>query len=326
MDEKTAGALRKPFEPHQIGKLPKLTCPDCRRSDIKQCDQHRKQTCSECSNWISPAHIHLDYVGHADITDRFLAVDPEWDWEPVTRDIDPDILRAAIETGNPEIVRLVIDSAPPKPDGNGGMWMRVTIAGVTRLGYGDAGGKRGADAVKVAIGDGLRNAGMRFGAGLDMWRKGDDGADTSPNPPERQRTIPQWLDGMRKRLRAADSTQELQTLAREIEARVRGGSCEPEHYQELWALGEERYAELQQRDAEQPAPSPAPEVPEDTSQEWTVGAYQARLEKAETLEALVALKENVMAAFKSGDLDPDESNQLLRGINTKQHAVGTARS
>lgn len=326
MDESTAGELRKPFEPQQIGKLPKLTCSDCRRSDIKHCNRHPKENCAECGNWISAAHIHLDYVGHADITDRFLAVDPGWNWEPVTRDVNPDILRAAIETGNPEIVKLVIDSAPPKTDSNGGMWMRVTIAGVTRLGYGDAGGKRGADAVKVAIGDGLRNAGMRFGAGLDMWRKGDDTADASPRPPEKQRTVPQWLTGMKKRIRKADSHEELKTLANEIEARVRGGGCEEEHYRELWALGQKREAELQQQASEQPPPPPTePDTPDDTSKEWKANAYQARLEKAETLEALVALKEEVMAAFKAGDLNPDEGNRLLRGIGTKQNAVGTAR-
>ncbi|OLT19411.1 hypothetical protein BJF79_47785 [Actinomadura sp. CNU-125] len=326
MDESIARALREPFEDHLVGKLPKLTCPECRKSDIKHCNRHPKETCDVCGNWISAAHTHLDYVGHADITDRFLSVDPDWNWEPVTRDVDPDLLRAAIETGNEEIVRLVLDSAPPKADGNGGLWMRVTIGGVTRLGYGDAPGKRGGDAVKVAIGDGLRNAGMRFGAGLDMWRKGDDGADTSPKPPEKQRTLPQWLDGMRKRIQSVESTQELQSLASEIEARVRGGGCEQEHYDELWMLGEARYAELQQREAEQPPPPPdaEPDAVPGTEQEWKANAFQARLEQAETLEALVALKEEVKAAFKTGGLNPDQSNKLLRGINTKQHAVGTA--
>jgi hypothetical protein len=53
------------------------------------------------------------------------------------------------------------------------LWIRLTICGVTRLGYGDSQGKRGGNAVKEAIGDALRNAGMRFGAALDLWHKGD---------------------------------------------------------------------------------------------------------------------------------------------------------
>jgi hypothetical protein len=54
---------------------------------------------------------------------------------------------------------------------NGGLWIRLKVAGVTRLGYGDAPGKR--DATKELIGDALRNAAMRFGAALDLWSKED---------------------------------------------------------------------------------------------------------------------------------------------------------
>jgi hypothetical protein len=58
-------------------------------------------------------------------------------------------------------------------DKDGGLWIRLSICGVTRLGYGDSQGKTGGNAVKEAIGDALRNAGMRFGAALDLWHKGD---------------------------------------------------------------------------------------------------------------------------------------------------------
>ena len=44
---------------------------------------------------------------------------------------------------------------------------------MTRLGYGDSQGKTGGNAVKEAIGDALRNAGMRFGIALELWHKGD---------------------------------------------------------------------------------------------------------------------------------------------------------
>jgi hypothetical protein len=53
------------------------------------------------------------------------------------------------------------------------MWIRLTVCGVTRLGYGHAGSKTGGDAIKEVIGDALRNAAMRFGAALDLWHKGD---------------------------------------------------------------------------------------------------------------------------------------------------------
>lgn len=87
----------------------------------------------------------LDYVGHADLTARLLDVDPAWTWEPVA--FGPDGL--------------------PAYDAKGGLWIRLTVAGVTRLGYGD-----GPDP-KQRIGDALRNAAMRFGAALDLWAKGD---------------------------------------------------------------------------------------------------------------------------------------------------------
>jgi hypothetical protein len=65
------------------------------------------------------------------------------------------------------------------------MWIRLTVCGVTRLGYGAADGKQGGDAVKEIIGDALRNAAMRFGAALDLWHKGDlhaDEAEAEPAP------------------------------------------------------------------------------------------------------------------------------------------------
>lgn len=132
--------LREPFEPGAIGKLPK---PYTRDS--------RKGNCQECGGYHGLPAMHLDFVGHAALTDRLLQVDPEWSWEPLS--FDPVGL--------------------PQFDGYGGLWIRLTVCGVTRLGYGDAQGKNGANAIKEAIGDALRNAGMRFGAALDLWHKGD---------------------------------------------------------------------------------------------------------------------------------------------------------
>lgn len=115
MTPENAKALRAPFRPEQIGKLPR-------------------------------GQITLDYVGHADVTHRLLEVDPAWTWEPL----------ALTEEGLPAY------------DRGGGLWIRLTVCGMTRLGYGD-----GPDP-KQRIGDAIRNAAMRFGVALDMWRKGGD--------------------------------------------------------------------------------------------------------------------------------------------------------
>lgn len=152
MDEKTATKLREPFKPAEVGKLPRVTCGKCSRG---QCDEHSKARCEECKAWISPRHIHIDYVGHADVTSRLLQADPDWNWEPKAED----------EHGLP-----VFDT-----DDRGcpvGFWIRLTVGGVTRLGYGSCPSNQ-YDAVKVLIGDALRNAAMRFGVALDLWAKGD---------------------------------------------------------------------------------------------------------------------------------------------------------
>ena len=116
MDQEQQDKLRAPFEPHQIGKLPAT--------------QKRPE---------------LDYVGHAAVTDRLLAVDPEWTWEPVAFDAN----------GVPIVA-------------NGGLWIKLTVAGVTRYGYGDETQGQG---MKEMIGDAIRNAAMRFGVALDLWSK-----------------------------------------------------------------------------------------------------------------------------------------------------------
>lgn len=105
--------------------------------------------------------VKLAYVGHAALTDRLLSVDPLWTWEPVAHD----------ERGLPLL------------DETGGLWIKLTVCGVTRWGYGDAGTKKGGDAMKERIGDALRNAGMRFGAALDLWHKGDLHGDDTPEEP-----------------------------------------------------------------------------------------------------------------------------------------------
>jgi len=114
--------LRAPFAPNQIGKLPK-------------------------------GGITLDYVGHAEVTDRLLEVDPEWTWRPT----------------------------PPWPgfENVEGLFIELTVLGVTRPGFGElSGGFSPGDKVKSAIGDAIRNAAMRFGVALDLWMKETPQQDT----------------------------------------------------------------------------------------------------------------------------------------------------
>lgn len=144
--------LREPFDAAHISKRPQPNCGQCSKAPQKVCDRHRKETCKDCGQWMTNGHIHLDYVGHAEITARLLDADLHWSWEPV----------AWTDAGLPMIDQI------------GGMWIKLTVRGVTRLGYGDAVGKNmSTSAIKEIIGDALRNAAMRFGVGLDLWAKSD---------------------------------------------------------------------------------------------------------------------------------------------------------
>lgn len=147
-DESGLANLRKPFTGSQISKLPKETRAQI---DARKTDRNTCVNCKVCGGWHHKNAVHLDYVGHAALTDRLLDTDIEWSWEPLA--FTPDGL--------------------PAFDRTNGLWIKLTVCGVTRLGYGSADGKSGGDAIKEIIGDALRNAAMRFGAALDLWHKGD---------------------------------------------------------------------------------------------------------------------------------------------------------
>lgn len=151
--------LRKPFEPNQIGKLPK---PTKKQTEDIRANFRNGIRCDLCGGWHHPDVIHLDYVGHAALTDRLLDVDPEWNWEPFA----------------------VNEQGLPCFDNQGGLWIKLTVLGVTRMGYGATDKKNGGDAIKEIIGDALRNAAMRFGAALDLWHKGDLKPGASDPKPE----------------------------------------------------------------------------------------------------------------------------------------------
>lgn len=139
--------LRSAFESHHISKLPK---PTKKQTDEVRNDYKQGVRCTVCGTWHHKDVVHLDYVGHAAITARLLDVDPMWSWEPVAYE----------------------SNGLPLVDKDGGMWIKLCVLGMTRLGYGDADGKTGPNAMKERIGDALRNAGMRFGMALDLWHKG----------------------------------------------------------------------------------------------------------------------------------------------------------
>lgn len=153
MDAETAKDLRAKFPPGAVGKLPKPYKKDSERGN-----------CPECGGYHGLPAAHLDYVGHAAVTDRLLKVDPTWTWEPLGLD----------EFGLPAM------------DKAGNLWIRLTVAGVTRVGVGDGA------SMKERIGDAIRNAAMRFGVALDLWTKEDldlhdmvrGEARATPPPPE----------------------------------------------------------------------------------------------------------------------------------------------
>lgn len=151
MEEKQIEMLQKmrgAFPKNQINKLPKGS-----KAQMK-CPAEEKRNCSICGGWHHPKLKHLDYVGHAALTDRLLDVDPLWFWEPL----------AFTEQGLPAF------------DEKGGLWIKLTICGHTRIGYGNAEPsqyKEVGSREKEVIGDALRNTAMRFGGALELWHKGD---------------------------------------------------------------------------------------------------------------------------------------------------------
>ena len=102
---------------------------------------------------------NLSYVGHAAVTEMLLRHDPLWHWTPVG--CDP--------SGSPILDR----NAEGRPIG---MWIRLRIFDHSRIGYGSVeptDRRSDGDLIKEIIGDGIRNAAMRFGVALNLWSKND---------------------------------------------------------------------------------------------------------------------------------------------------------
>lgn len=158
MNPEQAAALRVPFAPEQIGKLPK-------------------------------GGTTLDFAGHAVVTARLLDVDPEWSWEPM----------AFADDGGP-LIRYGAKEAT--------LWIRLTIAGVTRIGVGSA-LVSAFELEKQLISDAIRNAAMRFGVALDLWAK-EPLHDPTPAPFDPQVDAdPAVIDKLKRRIDYLDESTRL---------------------------------------------------------------------------------------------------------------------
>ena len=213
--------LRAKFPENQIGKLPKPFKKDS-----------PKGVCDVCGGYHGLPAAHLDYVGHAAITDRLLDADPAWTWEPF----------ALNECGLPAL------------DNNGGMWIRLTVCGVTRIGYGDAQGKTGGDAMKERIGDALRNAAMRFGVALHLWHKGDLHAPTEEEIAEAKRLQrEEWLQGVYSQIDGAPTAGAL----RQVVAAAKAAATRENDPEAIELIDKRIAAKLDASKNKQPTPEPA---------------------------------------------------------------------
>jgi hypothetical protein len=168
-------ALAAPFPPEDIERKPQPVQKN--DQDKYQCRAGTRGSADGyfCGGFHARS-LHIVYVGHAGITKRLNDVlGPDgWAWEYAHRQVDKDVLLAALQSGDREMLRMVLDAAPPLYQ-SGGLWIRLTILGHTKPGFGDASGKNPSDpmAVKEIIGDAIRNGAMRFGVGLYLWSKSD---------------------------------------------------------------------------------------------------------------------------------------------------------
>lgn len=145
--------LSEDFPAEQVEKLPK-PIKGGRDQPRFQCRPGTQASADgyHCGGYHSRA-IHLDYIGHATITERLNSVDPFWTIEFMVK--------------HPE-------TGEPKVDADG-TWFNMTVLGVTRPCVGDAGGKGlTANGRKELMGDAIRNGAMRFGVGTYLWSKSEE--------------------------------------------------------------------------------------------------------------------------------------------------------
>lgn len=115
-------------------------------------DRGSWRDCRTCGGWHAPNAVHLDYVGHAEITRALIEIDPEWNWQPVEWH----------------------EGAPRVHERNGvaTMWGWLTVLDKSVLGVGTCDASK-PDRDKELVGDFLRNAAMRLGVALALWSKAE---------------------------------------------------------------------------------------------------------------------------------------------------------
>ncbi len=163
--------------------------------------------------------VQLAYVGHAAVTQRLLEVDPNWNWEPLAFDTN----------------------GLPTFDEFGGLWIKLTICGITRYGYGEPQGRDHFDKTKGAIGNAIRTAAMRFGVALDLWAKGDITSTSPEVEPDEDEGKPEATDDDLTRwaeeIRAAKFKQHLIAVSEDIS----GHRVDSQKRYELRQLWVEKY-------------------------------------------------------------------------------------
>mgnify|MGYP007071620803 CR=1 FL=1 len=165
---------------------------------------------------LDAGYAKLDYVSHAWVTDRLLEIDPAWTWEPVGFD----------------------SNGLPAFDENGGLWIKLTVCGVTRYGYGEPQGRDKFDMKKGAIGNALRNAAMRFGVALDLWAKESDAPVKTEAKLKKAETSDKFLS-LKAMIDISESHAELASVANTIQATTLDDK-ERDALRTAWKLKSER--------------------------------------------------------------------------------------
>jgi hypothetical protein len=145
-------------DPALLSKLPKPTRKNA-----------NKGLCNVCGGWHGLPAIHLDYMGHADVTLALIAIDPLFDYGWLTHD---DGTMLIVDRSG----RMVLEG-----------WLEVH--GVRRRCVGTCeSGKM--EPEKELIGDLLRNGAMRFGVATALWSKSDahEGRDADDGEPAQEAT------------------------------------------------------------------------------------------------------------------------------------------
>lgn len=165
-------ALRARFKTGETALRPVITCPACTNGG--RCNAHKWEPCSGCGATTSTAHDHHRYIEQAQVRARLDDVDPGWSWEPM----------ALTEQGLPAV------------DQHGGLWIRLTVCGVTRIGYGapDAGRTHQLnESISRAIRLTARNE-FGVGAYLDGERQKNRAKSTKTNPAKPATPAPAVVD------------------------------------------------------------------------------------------------------------------------------------